>query len=261
MTFDLLKERIVYPSWASFSYKWENLSGLFSEPLETKYLRNLTYNWSELGYPLNSGDFELIPGPFGNGIISRTREKQKPHAWLPGIILRTEARSLTAPGISMLICEKYPVSYLSPKPSDDVLLGLEREKDDPMPDFSVEPIAGLEDFAFVCFSMSGMKKMPQCLQPIPNLLKSFGFNGEFLESHPVDAYSLVKTFLKKWNLSGFWFRINLNRHDAGMLMAALIYLGSHLKKENSRLRSIHMITTLGEGYGPMCSKWTMQKLR
>jgi hypothetical protein len=268
MKFDLTKWNIVYPSWVKYSYQWDVLPMLLYDPLETRYLRRYTYDWAKLGYSMVTDNFKLIPGIYGNGIIrydrsSMTKEQKEDWKWLPNILLGAEARQMGPPGISGFESYKYCVSYLSPKPSDDVKLGFEKQKDDPMPYFSVEPMAGMEDLAYVCFGVSGTKKMPEDFRQFVFCLKSFGLEGELLETVAPDNSELVDVFLKKWNLTGFWFFVSVNTPDmdAGLFLAILTYLGSHFRSLNPRLKSVHMMTTLDSAYEAMCSKWTMQKLR
>ena len=267
MKFDLNKVNIIYPSWIKLSYEWTGIRKMLLDPISTKYLNHRS-DWFKIGYSKIVDNFELIDGPVGNGIITVDKSKiidvANPSFWLPYVLLCKEAFFRGPPGIPIVTQYDYTVSYLSPKPSDEVRLGLEPARNDPMPYFSVEPSSCVMSGALLCISCAGSNTLIDDLYDIPNLFQTFGLNVTILKA--VDAISLIKynginEFLKKWKLSGTWYSINNVKCDAGLLFAMVVYLGSYFRsKIGSRVKSCHLVMDL-TGYPPICSSWTMHKLR
>jgi hypothetical protein len=271
MQYDLTKRYYVYPSWASFSYKWEDLPGLLHNPLDTPYTRERApEEWFNLGYSKVTDNFILVSGPFGNGIVvkdeSKITDTEKKGFWLPILVLCAEAY-LTSPP-TWLREKAYknhrPVGYLSPKPTDEMRLGIEPRRDDPMPHFSLEPLSGLENSALLCVTRSGGKKLQEQLEMLPACFLAFHIKAERLASDDPDVQRCdhVRGLLKKYQLNGTWYFLDGAGYDAGLLFAIVVYLGGWLRSEiGGRLKSCHLITTLPSDYEPKCPHWNMARLR
>lgn len=270
MKIDPSKQYIVYPSWAQFSYRWRDLPKLLRDPLSTKYLAKRN-DWMELGYSRITDNFELIDGPFGNGIIAHDQSKiiDVPNRkfWLPTALLGSEAYFRNPPGVSSVYDTQYQfVSYLSPKPSDDVLLGLKREVEDPMPGFSLEPMEGGADgCALLCIGRTGSSALTEDLQQLPLFLRALDIKSELITNESMDELPRIESiqnFLAKWKLNGCWYFLDAAGYDVGHLFAVVVYLGSWLRHVNgSRIKTCHMATRLPQEFGPHCSRWSMKRLR
>jgi hypothetical protein len=258
----------IYPSWASFSYKWKDLSIFLSDPLATKYVPKRQVPWTELGYSTVTDNFTLIDGPFGNGIVaqdcSKIADELNGRRWLPKLVLMSEADICRLPGVSPPNSERYRVVYLSPKQSDEVLLGLKKRVDDPMPYCSLEPLEGLEHSALLCVGRTGSSALGEELKMLPLCLRAFQIKAELLaiDDCVVQECKHVHEFLSKWRLNGVWYFLDTSGLDAGLLLAIAAYLGGYLRSVvGSQIKSCHIITTLPEDYTAICTKWTMKRLR
>ena len=239
MQLDTSKMYYVYPSWAHYSYKWTDLPTLLADPLNTPYLKGRN-DWFDLGWSHETKNFELLSGPFGNGIIikdeSAITDARDKWAWLPGWILMREAHPV-APGMGNLPKDDPRfdrIRCLSPKESDEAKLGLEKPKKDYTPYFSLEPSDGLEGCALLCVTRTGASALTEDLEQLPAFFLAFEIKCELL--HPKERDSVQKCehiqgFIKKWNLNGTWYFVDLSGYDLGLLFAIVAYMGCWLRHQ------------------------------
>jgi len=255
---------IVYPSWASFSYTWERLPSLLDDPLVSVHAKHYPYDWQRMGYSRITNNYSLHDGPFGNGIIrydpSKLVDTEKKDAWLPIIVLGSEATLETPPGIPKFEWRDFRVSYLSPKPSDEERLGLKKQKNDPMPYFSVETWPGMELSAMVCLGFTKKARLGAELREFPLWLRAWELKAELWDEDKPPCAAVVEKFFAKWELKDTWYFVGTAGCDAGLFLAILVYLGGYLRSRRPQLKSVHMVTTLTTEVR-MCSKWNPQKLR
>lgn len=90
---------IVYPSWASFTYGWDQLPQLMSDPLGSGYL-DKGKDYEGYGFRMQIQPFEMLSSRAGNGIVVAHTEGAR---WLPEAILGKEAGILAPDHIDRMM--------------------------------------------------------------------------------------------------------------------------------------------------------------
>jgi hypothetical protein len=270
MQLDNTKSYFIYPSWAHFSYRWEDLPALFDAPLSSPYFKGWPNNWFEMGWSRQTKNFELVDGPFGNGIIvqdhSVMTDAKTKQSWLPAWILNREA-IYEAPGMEVAP-QGDPrhdlIRCLAPKETDEMKLGLQKKPKNYMPYLSLEPLNELKNSALVCITRTGSSALTEELETLPASLLGFDIKADLLsdENEPdVAKCEHINGFMRKWNLNGTWYFVDVTGHEIGLLFAVVAYMGCSLKYQIGRnVKSVHLVTALS-GLPPLCSKWSMKRLR
>jgi len=260
---------IVYPPWAKFSYRWEDLPRLFANPLATSYTDPISalYSreskeqyWRDLGWPTEYIEpARLINGPVGGGIIS---VKRVPNGkWLPLAIFIKEA-NIRSPNVLMNSLNKLPfdVTYLEPfdSPLRDYLHGKLRPKIylcDPTPEHITSDLEGI-------YWVIGIKKGRNIIQGIEQLhdwVSAFGIEIFALPETPEILRAETSPWFIDPDIDLLWFRINGGGNGAGYHYAVILYTSMYLRYAiGPRMKYMHLLANI-EGELRIRENWFKKK--
>lgn len=238
----------VYPSWAAFSWRWENLGTVFRDPIASGFLEN-GEKLKKLGYEDGCGQFELIDGPFGNGIIRGIMTKQSRFLWMA--VMFHGANFVPLPGFPPDVWD-YRVCWLHQKETPEQILGMEKKLRMYLPRISLDHDELPESCVFVALTFRRGRVDEQVCASFWEGCRNFG-----IECHPVESKNLHSKVAKRLAspvLTHEWFALKINADDVGLLAAKMFYLGCVAKQKSSDFRYVHVIGTL-EGKPTMAQSW------
>jgi len=249
---DSLKHYIVYPPWAEFTYRWDNLLQILSDPLSSGYLER-DKPWAKYGFPPKVQPFELLSGGVNNGIIiAHTGD----HRWLPGIVLSKEADIIQPDRIGLMLgIFEPPVYYLRPRRTGEVMLGLERPKKKFLCSFGIEHVETEAGISYwIVLSKGDISKETKRIEEI-------GANFRLNIQQHTDLPTLPASFMDWLEYHGgqcTCFRVQHETDDVGFLLASMYYTGFYLKSVLPRKISHLCLAASVEGK-PSISKYLKRR--
>lgn len=237
----------VYPSWADFSYKWENLDQLLSNPFESGYVDRNKYNWSELGFSQKYDNYRLISGPEGGGLIISDKEEPG-NRWLPGLILTKEASNSGAEMVG--IC---PVRYLDPNDGEGWEFGIGKRAKIYSIVSSGEHTEAAGDRVFWAFGIEKQKWPIRGIEHVTRVADHFGVQVKLLSEPPVEVVKETSEWMYE-EIRHVWFEVVEPQDDFNYLYAVMMYTGFYVASlSKSRYFPIHVIAQIEGKPGPI--KW------
>ena len=247
---------LIYPSWANFSRKWQDLPTLFLSPetwgpdYDLKRLR-------ELGYDVDGRDHQFFDGPNEGGLIQITRE---PRRWLPRVLFHGEASFYSPPGFPRVGAS--PILAIIPQVSSQHrILGDKPIPRAPSPHVSVEKLpTGIKE----CVVALGVSK--------PDGFKDDEFRAGFpslrvtlerLKGPPEDVRSVFAK-VDDPRLTWFWYLVNQRDLKPCLWIAAVTYLGFRLAditRNNVRDMLIFSSEFTSDAEFPSAQLWTSRKTK
>ena len=227
------KTYIVYPSWVTLSYAWEDLPTLFKNPLSTPYLNKTKEEYEARGWICdNSIEYELIDGNFGGGIIKiEANCSEKVPAFY--IILFSEA-NVTSPHEIHKITQN--VRYIEPyqRTALELSIGLTHCK-------LYTCYIGFRDFnisdndIFWALRFNPGKKVPiDKMEEILPGIKAFGIEAEFINSTQESKVIELEKYLEDNEVEHQWLRFPNYNNDLYLNIAVMIYIAFYLAKSLGR---------------------------
>ena len=219
---------LVYPSWASFSYQWDQLPRLLADPLGTGLL-DKALNWASYGYPMEIQPYELLSSQAGNGVIVAHTGGSR---WLPDAVLSKEAE-LIAPDDIDRMAGRFdpPVYYLHPQTTDKVVLGIDPPQRRYLCKFGIEAMnCGPGELHWICVSKRDIAGADEELR---NVATSFGLTLSATAAAPPlpdDAMA----YLRHHGGILSCLRGHTEIDDVGFHLAAMYYAGFLMKSRHPR---------------------------
>ncbi len=240
---------IVYPSWARFSYRWENLWPLLSAPLRSGYLDPRPEYWRRLGYPEVPQPFKLIDGPAGGGIVRA--DFAPPDKWMPGLILSHEASIRRPVGYTAEVVQTIEnVRYL--EPNDGPLAGipfapsiLKRKAKIYVCGVSAEHVeaAGCSVYWVVGFERA--KNSHKGISDMPIWAEHFGLKAIRISELPESIRAETASWFVDPAYDHAWFGIESDNAGVGFHFAVVVYLAYHLRRvAGSRMFSMNLVADI-----------------
>jgi hypothetical protein len=246
---------IVYPSWAEFSYRWEDLPRLLSDPLASSYTdpncggytkENKVEYWRSLEYPTeNISPAIIINGPGGGGIIYV--DKIPPGGrWLPIIILRKEGNMPYRPNVHGPR-DKFPFKVCNLEPFDHPILALAAGKRIKMYLCSATPEhidSDPEGIYWAVGRKKGRKNMVE-LDHVPKGAKALGIEASRLSEAP----EIIREETASWYVNPeyevIWFSVHGGINGAGYQYAVVLYFALHLRSViGPRMDCMHLVASI-----------------
>jgi hypothetical protein len=220
----------VFPSWAEFSYRWEDLPAYLSDPMNCPVFRDdpnrariSVQTWREYGYTFPIQPFELIDGPAGGGIVCAHIEEDE--RWLPAAILSSEA-SLRGPrGTDSVPSERRPpVHYLEPMDPPGSEFGLCKRPKLYLCSATAEHAEGDPGAVYWVVGYRKGKKEPKGVSELPQLASHFGLKASVLPCVPERLREEVASWFvnQEPELSGCTSRA-VNRRSATSSLSCCIW--------------------------------------
>jgi hypothetical protein len=220
----------VYPSWASFSYKWEDLSRLLGNPLDSGYL-NPAEPWEKWGFSRVPKPFELIDGPCGGGIICEHHDGER---WLPGVILTKEGNHPFPPGVGAHWAQEqlpFSVSYLEPylMPFQETEVPTSRNRRY-LCAFSAEHINAEPEAQYWVVRTRKAVREIKGLVDLPKWAFDLGPHVSRLPGCPDHLARETADWFNHPDRQYHWYKVDNFQPKAGLCFAIVVYLGLHLAK-------------------------------
>jgi hypothetical protein len=251
---------IVYPTWAEFSYRWEDLPRLLSDPMKSGYLppgRDPQY-FLDFGYTMPPQPFTLVDGPEGGGIIMW---KGDPHEgrgwrWLPIVVLTSEADLRRPIGMDGLR-EKFDAQVVAMEPHGG---GFRRPNLYTCPVTTEHAYEARNDTYWMICSRTEESRI-KGLNAIQNWAKTFGLAGTRLIEIPSSLLGQVDRWIPDPKYRRIWYRIDGGGDDVGFHFAVLVYVAYHLRWLARRhIVSMHLISRI-EGEPNSLPTWNWEAIR
>lgn len=243
----------IYPSWAQFAYKWEDLPRLMADPLGSGALGPDDGRWEEFGFvtaPEEMVPAKFIDGPVGGGVIV---EHPLQNRWLPGAILYHGANlafpqgMFEIPGISVVNIEPYDdplLNYLEGKPHVQLHSGLA----------TPENIEAESDRQFWIVVYDGVREI-KGLDELPDWASYFGPRVSRLAGCPEPLREETADWFRNPSRKFVWYEVEDFPPLAGFCFAIVNYLALHLcKVGGKRMSSMHMLSGI-EGKPNVRKTW------
>ena len=243
----------VYPSWADFSYRWEDLSQILARPFESGHL-DPNDPWEKWGFSRQAQPFGLIDGPCGGGIVCEPSGSTR---WLPGMVLVKEANCVSPPGIGRIWQDlTFKVTYLEPieRPFDDFA-----EHRPParhyVCSFSPENIESDPESQFwVVRTKKGRSEM-EGLRELPQWAFHFDLHVSRLDGCPEHLARETASWFCHSDRQYIWYKVNGFDPKAGLCFAIVVYIGLHLARVGGkRMAAMHMLSGI-DGKPNICQMW------
>jgi len=243
---DLEKQCFVYPSWAKFTYSWEDLPRLLSDPLGSGCVEDLGYtlkDYEKYGWSLEIQPFELIDGPAGGGIILAHIGKDD-KGWLPVLLLYSEANVRSPDAMKAMPTYDYNVTYLEPRDEPGVEYGIGKRAKIYSVGVSAEHIESMPDDIFWLLRTKKSNRKIPGIDEIPQWGEHFGLQVLRLENPPRPVLSETEG----WRKSEFdycWFTVKGGGQGFGYNFAVMLYIALHLAYVGGRrIRSMHLLSAI-----------------
>jgi hypothetical protein len=239
---------VVYPSWADFDHKWENLPEMLSNP--EQYIDKQWYNErNKISYNHNQRHQEFISGLEGGGIVIHdTIDYSKPSENVYGWRWLGEA---------LFNVEEYEMSAIDGSPVDCGVCSIKRHRNALLQKLGVhrsispqyhilgsyDHVESVESKIYLAIVNDKNKKISsKILELLPQLVHQFGL---FLIPIVSTTPNEIATEKAHWFLDNsrtfYWFELKTDCIDVQRIFAFLIYCGLHLKKLCSALSGIQLV--------------------
>lgn len=242
---DLERFYVVYPSWAQFSFQWNELRTILSNPLESRYNRWLAErrtDWQALGYPIPVQPFDLLDGAAGNGIIVAHIRPRDP--WLPFAILRLEA-NLLPPAAMSCVDVGFKVWFMEPMDGFRFLAEGRRSQKSYLCPISAEHAESAGDDIFWLVGLKRGSRTNKLFSEVDRVAQGFGLRAELLPSCPEQLVDETADWFKNQDYVYFWYKISSTTYRAGFHFAVVIYLGLHLRwRVGSSMSFMHLVAQI-----------------
>jgi hypothetical protein len=252
---------IVYPSWATPTYRWEDLPAIFADlfGVGRNFLaagRDEAY-YLEFGYSLDPRPYRLFDGAGGGGIILWEGDvlAGRGWSWLPIVVLWREAHireplgmpsAFQPPGIVVFVMEPHGGG------------GLSRARNYTCPT-SAENVDAAGDRVYWVVCSAAAADPLKGRETLPDSARGFGL--ELATASPDEAAR--REFDQRVldpELHRTWFEVRGGGADLGFHFAALIYSAYRLKfLARRKLASMHLVGRI-EGEPNLMRSWNWEIL-
>lgn len=250
---------IVYPSFAKFSYDWENLRTYLSDPLKYSEFTRVNYTPEDLesyGWSLEIQPFDLITGPCGGGIIRVYADIPKDKGWLPLSVLTQEANFRGPDSFYHIKGPDYHVRYLEPMDEPGWELGLGKKAKYYPLTTSAEHIECMPMSIFWLIGTKQQKKEIVGISQVNEWAAYFNLEANLLQEPPESLYNETSHWLNLFEKRKYhWFEIKGDTDSFGYHYAVMLYIGYHLAfVAGRRMKAIHLLSSI-EGKPDCYSGW------
>jgi hypothetical protein len=256
---------IVYPSFARFSYDWENLREYLSDPIKHDEFTRINYTKEDLisyGWSMDIQPFDLIGGPEGGGIIVVHSDIPRDKGWLPLIVLQKEANFRSPDCFDYIKTSDYHVRYLEPRDEPGAELGLGKKVKYYPLNVSAEHIESMPDNIFWLVGTKPQKKEMPELSKISEWAAHFKLQATRLQSPPEIVHSEISHWTKMFgDRDYFWFDIKGGGNGFGYHFAVMMYICHHLAHvAGRRMGAMYLLSSI-EGKPDPYSGWVKRQQR
>ena len=227
---------IVYPPWAKFSWQWDNLRMIFSDPISAGILPD-DGRLEQLGYEPGSDKYELINGPVGNGIIKGIGNTMTAKYLWMAVLIR-DAMLVRFPGFPVSVLE-YNVCWLEQKETAEHKMGLSKRFQTFLPTISLDydDLPDSSVYASLAFRKGRIDE--EVSLRFQMRCRTYGWKCEPVQSGLINGTGAK---LASPLISHHWFIVAKGNDDLGILASKMFYLGCAAKQEANRdFQSIHLV--------------------
>lgn len=251
----------VYPSWAQFSYRWDDLPQLLGNPLASPYTdpASARYSratkvqyWKDFGWPTeNIEKARFFNGPCGGGIICGPRGR-----WIPTRILGKEANLVTSPLTVRSGATSFHVCYLEPYDDRlrDYFAGKKRTKLY-LCKSTPEHIESDPNGIYWAVGIKKGRRTIDATSQLPEWAQAFDVEVRQLPEVPRILRDEMSPWFAPLDADFVWFKVTGEGNGAGYHYAIVEYLAMHLRwVVGPRMEYMHLLSRI-EGkprvrYGP-----------
>lgn len=244
---------IVYPSWAKFSYRWEDLPGILWNPRKSGFL-NPTDPYAD--FPLAAPRIEYIEGPVGGGILRV--EVGYRERWLGALVLTQEADFKNPPGLppgGRIDGFDADVRYIEPSESLASQFGLEKAPRLYLCLASPEHAdAAGENVYWMLSYVKGIREL-RGLFHLERWAESLGRSLTRLTRIPEALEAETSPWFLDETLTVAWYEVGGASERTGYEFALVLYSALALRKQSGRrLHAMHLVASI-EGQPAFRRDW------
>ncbi len=239
---------IVYPSWSTYTYRWENLPAIFADlfGVGRRFLaaaRDEDY-YLDCGYPLDPQPYQLYDGTGGGGIVLWEGDVRAGRGWrwMPIVVLGSETNIRGASGMEGFQKQFEPLVFVMEPRSGG---GFGRPKEYFCPT-SLENVDEAGDDVYWVVCSTAREGQIKGLETLFDSARGFG-----LDLVPADAPEAVRGEFDRWipdpELHRIWFKVQGGGTELGYHYASLVYAAYRLKfHARKKLVSMHLVSQIEE---------------